>query len=763
MKKILRIARLELSTLFYSPIAWLVLVIFIFQSGLTFADLFERYTTMMKLGRTYDSYTHSIFVDPRIGFFRSIIKNLYLYIPLLTMGLMSRELSSGSVKLLLSSPIKVREIILGKFLSMAVYSFLLVTILACFGIAGYLSIEEMDVSLFISGLSGIYLLICAYSAIGLFMSCLTSYQVVAAISTLVVFAALNFIGTVWQNIDFVRDITYFLSIAGRTEEMVNGLVRTNDIFYFVIVIIIFLGLSHLKLLQGRESKRTSAKASRYAWFIAIMLLAGYITSLQSLRGYIDMTSTNRRTLTVPSQEIVLRLDGPIDITAYVNLLDYNAWLGLPANRNTNKRIFEQFSRFKPDTEVEYVYFYDSIPGQQTDPGEGNSAAELEARANRISDAFKFDIRKAMTPVQIQKHIDLLPENNRVVFRVGYNGLHTWLRLFADNQVVPSEREISTALKRLVDQPSKVYFVTGHMERDIFNASEKDYMAVFRSLSFRNSLINQGFDVDTLNLTTDTIPSGIDALVIADPRREFGEAELARISAYIDRGGNLLIAGRTGRQPVLNPILKYVGIQLKEGTPMQSSKSFPADFMTPGFAKQTDTDSDSSDLFRMDGRVVLPGSAELTFSDSSDFRYIPLLVTDSTAWNRPQNGITDSTQAIFYAERGDIKRPMILAAAATRIVSGKQQRVVVVGSADYASSGELERSNFRNVNFQFNTNVFRWFTYDHFPLILSRPGTPDNNLRIQQADVFWLRLIFLGIFPGAIALFAGVLLIRRRRQ
>src|SRR5258708_6392519 len=163
------------------------------------------------------------------------------------MGLMSREISSGTIKLLYSSPIKVREIIYGKFVAMMVYNLLLIGVLLLFVIAGIITVPHFDYGLVLSGLLGIYLLLCAYSAIGLFMSCLTAYQVVAAISTFVIFAFLSYIGTMWQEIDFVRDLTYSLAMTGRAEKMIAGLITTKDLAYFGVIIYLFLGLSILKL------------------------------------------------------------------------------------------------------------------------------------------------------------------------------------------------------------------------------------------------------------------------------------------------------------------------------------------------------------------------------------------------------------------------------------------------------------------------------------------------------------------------------------
>ena len=58
----------------------------------------------------------------------------------------------------------------------------------------WLTVENFQISMLLVGMLGIYLLILAYSAIGLFMSTLTAYQVVAAVGTLAVLAVLNFIG-----------------------------------------------------------------------------------------------------------------------------------------------------------------------------------------------------------------------------------------------------------------------------------------------------------------------------------------------------------------------------------------------------------------------------------------------------------------------------------------------------------------------------------------------------------------------------------------
>ena len=160
---------------------------------------------------------------------------------------MSREFGSGSIKLLYSSPVTAGQIIWGKFLSMMIYGLILMGVLLVLVIFASCTVEAFDIPAALSGLLGLYLLTCAYAAIGLYMSCLTSYQVVAAVGTLAVLIVLNFIGSVGQDIAFVREITYWLSIKGRATVFIDGLICSEDLLYFMVVILFFLTLGIMKI------------------------------------------------------------------------------------------------------------------------------------------------------------------------------------------------------------------------------------------------------------------------------------------------------------------------------------------------------------------------------------------------------------------------------------------------------------------------------------------------------------------------------------
>ena len=146
MRKILKIAGNELRALFCSPVAWFILVIFAVQSGMTFTDLFRSVLRQQFMGEPIEYSITTALLTGMSGTFTVIQQYLYLYVPLLTMGLMSREFGSGSIKLLYSSPVTAGQIIWGKFLSMMVYGLILMGVLLVLVLFACCTVESFDLS-----------------------------------------------------------------------------------------------------------------------------------------------------------------------------------------------------------------------------------------------------------------------------------------------------------------------------------------------------------------------------------------------------------------------------------------------------------------------------------------------------------------------------------------------------------------------------------------------------------------------------------------
>lgn len=777
MKTILKIAKTELRVLFYSPIAWFLLVVFFIQCAITYLGLLEQVTKQQEMGGMYMYFmqplTETIFTG-NSGLFWDVMSKLYLYVPLLTMGLISRETSSGTIKLLYSSPVRISGIVLGKYLAMMIYSLLMVAIVGVFTIAGQFHIQYADTGMLMSALLGFYLLLCAYSAIGIFMSGLTTYQVVAAISTFVAIGALSYIGQIGQKYEFVRTITYFLSLSGRAENILMGLITSRDVIYFLIIIFIFLGCTVYKLKAGMESKPAWVRVGRYASVIVIAMIVGYVSSRHSLIAYYDATANKKMTIAPREQEITKTLsDAPLEVTAYTNLIDNFHFFGMPEGRNADLSRWEPYMRFNDKIKLKYVMYYDSTFDQGVMSGyPGKSVKEIAEIYAKNEDV---NLKKVLTPAEMRKQIDLRPENYRYVMHLKYKNKSTFLRVFNDQMMWPSGTEVAAAFNRLLETKlPKIVFVTGNLERDVNKAGDRDYKIITSDKTFRYAFINQGFDIDTLSLEERDIPADAAAVVLADPKIALPPATLARLQEYIRQGGNLLIAAEPGKQEILNPLLKELGIQMLNGVIIQSSKELEPDLALPlitekaaGFSKallNEWSDTTGINMGMVSRKVSMRGATGFTYGDTSAFHIAPLLETDSAlSWLKKDKLVADSGDVVFNAANGDEKRSFPLALSLTRQINGKEQRIIVAGDADFMSNAELQRYNVKTANFTFNTALYSWLCYNKFPIDSSRPKDKDMRSNVSLDSLDYLRILFIWVLPGLLTIFAAVLLIRRKRK
>jgi ABC-2 type transport system permease protein len=753
MQKIIRIARLELSILFYSPIAWLVLIIFTIQSGITFTELLYSQETYQQLERALGPMSKVLFAGEK-GMFTIVLENLYLYIPLLTMGLLSRETSSGSIKLLLSSPVTVTEIVLGKFLAMMAYGLILVFILLGFALAGYVSIKALDVSFVLGGILGIYLLICAYTAIGLFMSGLTAYQVVAAISTLAVLASLNFIGEIGKGTDFLRDLTHWLSIAGRTENIINGMITTKDVIYFILVIVLFLLLTIIKLNSGRQIRSVGFKITRYAVVLLVFIGLGYLSSLPALTAYFDTTRFKDRTLTEKSQELVKRFTKPMTIVSYSNVIESNTQFGAPDNRIGDMERFEMYKRFKPDLKMEYVAYYDSLVRYN------DTTKTLIAKAKQAATALGFNFSALLSPAQIKAQINLIPEDNSFVRFIGYDGKQTPLRMFHDMFVYPGESEINAALKRLLDGPATAGMLIGNDERSADNSSDRGYQAITRGLNVRASLINQGFNVVDIDVNqSGPIADSLTVLIVADPTLPFTVAQLQKVNQYLAAGGNMMIAGEPGRQHILNPLLSTLGVKLLDGTLLEESENNELDFVQSVFTPGAEAYKLS---FNEAAVVSVPGVAGLAYEPAGSYQKQPILISNGqVSWRK--TGVFDLKDKIVFDASTEQKASYPVALALTRKVAGKAQRIMVMGDADFMGNVEVSRTLPHGVNASFVIKAMKWFSEGKYPIANPRPKAVDTTILVSRNQINLQKALFLGIIPLLIGVFGGIILYRRKRK
>lgn len=772
MKQSLRIARTELQLLFYSPIAWLILIVFTIQAALVFTESLGGLVNVKELGYNLNGITLELYTDPWRGFYSRLLGYLYFYTPLLTMGMMSREISSGSIKLLYASPISDSQIIFGKFMSIAAYALMMTGVVFIFTVYGAFVIDKFDLPATMPGLLGIFLLICAYGAVGLFMSSQTSYQVVAAMGTFAVFALLNYTSQLWQDVPFVRDIMYWLSISGRTNEFIGGIISSEDLLYFLTVIALFLTLSILRFRSVRQKTRKAVSLARYVLALGCAVLIGYLSSRPALMHYYDATRTKLRTLTKASQEIVKQAEGGLTITTYFNALDEDRllWMGMPRAELDDMRRFREYLRFKPDIKMKYVRYYAKGNNEQSLNQRYPKLNDKE-RAGKVAQSYGVDSSLFLSVDEIGKMKDTLAAERFRYVKVleRENGQRAVLRMFDDPMMFPSEAEISAAIKRMVVQLPKVGFVEGHGERDCVKEGDRDYNKFAQERTFRYSLINQGFDFEQLSLDNE-IPAHISILVIADMKTAMPEEQLQHLQQYVARGGNLLIAAEPKRQEAMNPVTSLFGVQLMNGRLVKPQKEYQADLI---FTKATPQAGKLADVFGMIQKnnqvIIMPSVAGLQYNEAAakGFTAEPLFTADSSGvWNELETTDFVDDSVRLNTAAGEVETPLMTTGVALhRKVNGREQKVVILGDADCISNGELSRSrkDIPAANFAVIVGSFNWLSDYEAPVDVRRPPFTDNDIHIGKTGFKVSKYAFAGVLPALMALGYAVVWLRRRRQ
>jgi len=242
MRKTFVIARRELGNNLFSPMAYVIGAVFLALTGIFFFFGFPPLGVPPVFESGGEASLRQLFLD--LGWIMVFVA------PLLTMRLMSDEYSSGTIEKLITAPISETEIILGKFLGVfALYAVLLATTLAFLGLLASYSTPDPGVA--IMGYLGMLLLGAAFLAVGLFASCLTRYQVLAALIGMVILALFTFLMALITTMGTSAVPTFQLDAMTWLRSFARGTFDTRGLAYFATAAALFLFLA-VKALESRR-------------------------------------------------------------------------------------------------------------------------------------------------------------------------------------------------------------------------------------------------------------------------------------------------------------------------------------------------------------------------------------------------------------------------------------------------------------------------------------------------------------------------------
>lgn len=244
---VMAIAGRELRALFLSPLAWTLLAVIQLLLGYMFTTQIDLFLQLQpRLAGIPDAPgVTEIIVAPLLG---NAALVLLLVVPLLTMRLLADEVRNRTLPLLFSAPVSMTEIVLGKYLGALGFIAVLIGLIALMPLS-LLTGGTLDGGTLCAGLLGLFLLLAAFTAIGLFMSALTSQPAVAAIAT---FGALLMLWIIdWSGDGSGSGPLAWLSMVRHYEPLLRGAFSSADLAYYLIVIGTFLALGVRRLDSWR--------------------------------------------------------------------------------------------------------------------------------------------------------------------------------------------------------------------------------------------------------------------------------------------------------------------------------------------------------------------------------------------------------------------------------------------------------------------------------------------------------------------------------
>lgn len=243
---ILTIALKEFRGLFRTPLAWIILALLQFIFAYLYLSGIDAYLAIQpQLAQLANppGITEAI-VSPLFGAAAVI---LLMAVPLFSMRLISEERRNRTIGLLLSAPVSMSEIVLGKFLGLMLFLALLIALPAVMALALYAG-GTLDLGLLFANVLGLLLLTASFAALGLFISSLTAQPLLAAMGSLGVLLGLWVINLSAGDPD---SALHYLSLLKHFEPLNRGLVATGDLAYFCLFTATFLVLSVRRLDADR--------------------------------------------------------------------------------------------------------------------------------------------------------------------------------------------------------------------------------------------------------------------------------------------------------------------------------------------------------------------------------------------------------------------------------------------------------------------------------------------------------------------------------
>lgn len=699
----------ELKSFFHSFVGWLFIAATLFMMGI--------YFTVFNMVAGYPTISYVL---------QSIVFLFIITIPILTMRSLSEERKYKTDQLILTAPVSVGKIVMGKY-------FALVTVLAIptviIGLTPFALMQagEFQLGISYSSLLGFFLYGCLALAVGLFLSSLTESVVIAAVLTMVVL----FLGYIMSGLcnilsssgttlfsEILSKVLYCFDMVSRFDMLSSGYFQVEAVAYY-ITLTVFVLFCTTQSIQKRRYSVSGKGIKLGAYSIATILLMAAVTFGINLGlNYVpdqytsyDVTANKLYTLTDDTKEMISNITD--DITIYVLTEEASKDDGVD-------KTLTQLKGLSDHIKVEYV----------------------SPVANP-----KFYINYTSEEPANNSLIVVGPKNSIVV---DYNKLYTYEINYSTYNYemtgYDGEGQIASAIAYVTTEDiPKFYITTGHGELEFEDA-------------FLNALTKENVTYEELTLhSVDAIPEDAQGIIINAPTSDFSKEDADKVIAYLAQGGNAFLLPTFTDQSMeqFERILDFYGVSVVDGMIVEGDRNYYYQspyYLFPEIAYDEVTQRIT------EGEVFAPLSRGLSYDEETEgVSYTPLLTTSDSAFSK-----VNITGAEDYSKSADdIDGPFVISLRAEKTTDqGEVSKALFVANESMFTTTADDMVPGYNVKF-FCSIISSLADHDNSVAIPSK-SFEIGNLIFNAKIVYLSGIIAIFILPMG-SLIAGLIIWLKRRK
>lgn len=711
----LAIFKREFKSLFWNITGWLFI-------GITLA-LFGLYFFVYNLSYGY----------PYISYSLSAIAFLFMVtVPILTMRVLAEEKHAKTDQLLLTAPISVGKIVLGKFLALALVYTICIGVI-CVAPLVLMIFGEVPLAETYVGILGFWLYGLATIAIGTFVSSLTESQVISA----VVSFGLIFVGYMMSSIcsvisssgNLLTKILGCYDLYTPLDDFFNGTLSVTGIVYYLSVIALALFLTEQMIQKRRWTiSRNMISTSVFstgmiAIVVALTVVVNLIASaLPETYTQIDATSQKLYSITKDTEKYLDTLKD--DVTLYVMV-----------NKNSKDdnvdRTLQKYASASKHVKVKYV-------DPNVSPTFASKYTDNDVTSNSI----------IVVCGDRSKVIDY----NSDIYEYSYDSSYNYSVTGYD-----CEGQVTAAIQYVTSESTtNVYELTGHDESTLSG----DFSEVFQK-RFMN--------VGSLSLlTVDAIPEDCQALFITAPQSDLSEDDLSKLSQYLGNGGKIYLSIDYSKWNDLTNFKKLLSdnnIETTESLLAETDRSYY--YQSPFYLLPNVENTEVSSSVAGMTQVFVPYSVGLTYTGEDDSNVTSFMTTsDTTIAKAAANIAAVQSQAdaanIASVQDGDTQGQYSLGMMVTNENGGE---LCVLGSAMMCTDSANQIVSGHNATL-FNGIVNALVTTDDEnsdnAVVIAAKDYTVSNLTVS-ANAMLVYGILWGIFMPIVLIIIGIIVWARRRK